>query len=60
MARPMTNGTARELNPGDHIGRYVVVRPLGRGGMGVVYVALNISGPPAASNIAKSGSDCDF
>ncbi len=35
----MSADSARELNPGDHIGRYVVVRPLGRGGMGVVYVA---------------------
>ena len=25
----MADGSARELNPGDHIGRYVVVRPLG-------------------------------
>ena len=39
MIRPMADGSARELNPGDHVGRYEVVRPLGRGGMGVVYVA---------------------
>jgi TolB-like protein/tetratricopeptide (TPR) repeat protein len=36
----MTQGSApRELTAGDRIGRYTVTRLLGRGGMGVVYVA---------------------
>ncbi|MDO8678818.1 MAG: serine/threonine-protein kinase [Acidobacteriota bacterium] len=36
----MADGAApRELTPGDRIGRYTVTRLLGRGGMGVVYVA---------------------
>ena len=39
LNRMSDGGSAKELTPGDHVGRYVVVRPLGRGGMGVVYVA---------------------
>src|SRR5689334_4739566 len=40
MSGQMPEGTAPpELNAGDSIGRYRIIRPLGRGGMGVVYVA---------------------
>ena len=30
---------ADPLSPGDVVGRYVIVRPIGRGGMGVIYLA---------------------
>jgi TolB-like protein len=40
MSGQMPDGAPpRELNAGDLIGRYRIIRPLGRGGMGVVYVA---------------------
>jgi Serine/threonine protein kinase len=35
------DGQTAPLSPGDIIGRYRIVRPIGRGGMGVLYLALD-------------------
>lgn len=63
MLRAMAADLPREqLSPGQRVGNYTIVRPIGRGGMGAVYLAERPFGQfnkPVALKVVKRGMDTD-
>lgn len=63
MLRAMAEDLPREqLTPGQRVGNYTIVRPIGRGGMGAVYLAERPFGQfnkPVALKVVKRGMDTD-
>ncbi|MEM8488600.1 MAG: protein kinase [Bacteroidota bacterium] len=62
MEQALTTPQVEQLTPGQDVGPYTIVRPIGKGGMGVVYLAersFDAYKKPVALKVVKRGMDTD-
>ncbi len=62
MGKVFAPAQVEQLSPGQEVGPYTIVRPIGKGGMGVVYLAersFDAYKKPVALKVVKRGMDTD-